>query len=328
MRQWLLVSPVVVALAAIAWILYMNRSSEKLVGTSLSLILAASIAAILNVIVFAQGTEDTVEFPVSVRVRQDVGAPVELPYQFYTGPQMYRRIVTTFLKTTPKEALAALKLTDSQGAWKFYAQALQVQVLELLQLQYGFGWKVKTFSFRLPTEEHTRWQADVTAGGTKLSYEQVQSVLLRGNVLAKVDRTKLTGAMELVLPPDVAASSELDFDEPRREPLRASILFESRMLSLRIVIEPIGQMSGLGPYNAVIGMSQDDAQREFATLMYAVKITTTTSRYYQGNPKLPALRSWARQVTELLRDSLDSHVEWQKIKEKLEMERLLGKPAR
>src|SRR5207237_7449405 len=103
-----------------------NRSSEKLLATSLSLFVAACVGAILNVLVFSQATEDAVEFPVEFRIRKETGTPYELP--IYTGPQFHAIAIAVLERTLSKDAFASLDLSNTRRQPNFYLQVLQWRV--------------------------------------------------------------------------------------------------------------------------------------------------------------------------------------------------------
>src|SRR6202022_1301240 len=79
MRQWIFLGVVVGVAAFAGWLIWANRGSEKLIGTSLSLLFAASLGAIINVLFFSQETRDAIEFPVVFLFRRDTGALFHLP---------------------------------------------------------------------------------------------------------------------------------------------------------------------------------------------------------------------------------------------------------
>jgi len=78
-------------------------------------------------------------------------------------------------------------------------------------------------------------------------------------------------------------------------------------------------------YATLLGIPQLEAQDKFATITYLMRIETTTNRLFQGNPNLPPLKKWASQMTTLLKDSLDSSLEWDRFKEQWQMRQLMQK---
>src|SRR5712672_455657 len=79
MRQWIFLAVVIVVAGFAGWLVWENRSSEKLVSTSLSLLVVAALGAIVNALVFSQASHELVEFPVLFLMRRDTGALFELP---------------------------------------------------------------------------------------------------------------------------------------------------------------------------------------------------------------------------------------------------------
>ncbi len=286
MKTWVLVVAAVGAVAllgVVVWLVWSNRSSEKLVTTSLSLIVVASVGAILSVLVFSEGTKETVEFPVSIIIEKKSGTPTALaPPPFIAPVKNYGFAIAEFQKIASKEQLAALKLGEIDG-----------------------------------------WQTE-SAGGEKLEYDKVRETLLKENVLTAVDRKTLTGISGLWLPPGFEASCELNLTDSTK--LFAVVLtFKSRMLTQRVSLESLEWMVGVGMYATLLGIPQLEAQDKFATITYLMRIETTTNRLFQGNPNLPPLKKWASQMTTLLKDSLDSSLEWDRFKEQWQMRQLMQK---
>ncbi len=297
MKTWVLVVAAVGAVAllgVVVWLVWSNRSSEKLVTTSLSLIVVASVGAILSVLVFSEGTKETVEFPVSIIIEKKSGTPTALaPPPFIAPVKNYGFAIAEFQKIASKEQLAALKLGEIDGRQKFYLQALHWEILDVLQNQYSYGWKVKTTSYKVAGGDARRWQTE-SAGGEKLEYDKVRETLLKENVLTAVDRKTLTGISGL-------------------------------WLTQRVSLESLEWMVGVGMYATLLGIPQLEAQDKFATITYLMRIETTTNRLFQGNPNLPPLKKWASQMTTLLKDSLDSSLEWDRFKEQWQMRQLMQK---
>ena len=101
-----------------------------------------------------------------------------------------------------------------------------------------------------------------------------------------------------------------------------AIVLKSRMLTMRITMEFLSWQVGLGSYRILLGLSADDSQANFALITYVVRVETVSKGYYQGNPDLPELKSWARQVSDVLQASLDENSRWESVKQMLEARQL------
>ena len=148
MRHTVLLGFALICFLALGWLTWNNRQSEKLITTSISLIVAALVAAILNVVIFLEGTRESAEFLSVFLIRAPSGLPVALPWQV---SREYPSAIGEIWGRLSKEQLSSLKPGDMQGQQDLYLQVLQWEIVTLLQRRYGQSWKVKTPAFRWPT---------------------------------------------------------------------------------------------------------------------------------------------------------------------------------
>src|SRR5437870_6808832 len=94
------------------------------------------------------------------------------------------------------------------------------------------------------------------------------------------------------------------------------------MLTTRINVEGLSWGVGIGSYGTLLGLSAEEAQAQFAMAMYVIRVDTTAKGYFQGNPDLPALKAWAKQVAEVLQAELDENVWWEALRNGLEARQL------
>ena len=323
MRQWILFGAAATAIGCVGWITYQNRNSEKIVSTTLSLLIAASVAAFLNLLL-SEDTKKSTEFLAIFVVQKKTGAPVEVPGRLM---RHYPSAISSIYYELPAPARAAMKLETPEGQLDCYLQVLQWEITSLLQTRYAQSWKVAVPAYKWPVGTNVfnsvTWAPDSTAGGHTLSYAQVRSELLAGNVIAAagLHPTAMSSGSNLVLPLGVTATGRIDPGTPKRQ---AFIDFASKTLTLQIRLNQVQYTGAVGAYGFLVPQLDEEARKNLAMLTYAVTIEVTTSGVYQGSPDLPALKAWAAQVTDYLRDSLDANEEWNRTKQELELQRLLA----
>src|SRR5437899_10917436 len=120
MRQWVFLAVVLVVAGFAGWLVWENRSSEKLVSTSLSLLFAAALGAIVNALVFSAESHESVEFPVLFLMRRDNGALFQLPPMLSQRPAWYSWAPATLEQQLGPERFATTKQATPEAQQRCY----------------------------------------------------------------------------------------------------------------------------------------------------------------------------------------------------------------
>ncbi len=268
------------------YLVVMNRTSEKVVGTAVSASLAALVSVLL---VFVFGGEPPVKdrFPVSFIAFQDDQTPAYIPFRKYLEGYF---LVAESQKSNPNPTKG--RFSGSM----MYHEFLQKAIIDSLASRFQAGWNVEVVgyktsvdmspTYRLPGEEEL-----------KLTTAQLEEKL-QGNRFAKLHVVP----PELYLPPE----SKLLIPRPARDGGERLRRINNSYVKLSIRTRYLGGGAGIGEqYGLMFDMPPNQDQRELETYSYEIYITADFSRVRGGHPDMPMYKKWDSRIESQLKEDFD-----------------------
>ena len=310
MKSHLVLAILIVATAAAFYVVWMNRSSEKIISAVIPISAAALLGVFMAVFVFGGQAAETAEFPTTFIFRSSDNLPVILPFR----PQNQALFLISQLGKSNPEMLR----DDASGA-SLYHHFLQRAIIETLAFRYSRSWETNILRF------DTSLGSQLTAGPAENAAEPKKTISaeelgqkLGGNRFAQVHTVFNTG---LVLPPDTTLEIRPPSIDQRLGEV-SYITFDNPFVRLTIQTR-VSQWGVLfGGYRLMLGQPSD-TNTDLREATYVVSIKKEFKRLRTGHPDMPRYKAWVQQVAEELQTEYDEQRIWAKAKEEFLFSRQL-----
>jgi hypothetical protein len=320
----------VFALAAVTlWLVYVNRSSEKVVSViSVAVIavvtplfmsrlkigsekvLGATLAAVLtvwlSVLVFGGGEPITEEFPACFFYRSQNKMPADLsvlmwPGGRFTSPLFYP---AQLYRVHPERFNDA---SDPYGRI-LYHHLLQKAILEWLHWVYGSSWQPEVTRWDMPLSGNESYSAlPGTVGQSEFfSANKIESTM-GGNWFAAIH----SGYPEEIAFPKATTVTVTPPSHNAEYGESAKIVVRNSFCTLSIDTRSSFTVSGISEYSLLAGLSPaQDVQ--YMTSTYVVEAKAQFSRLRGGDPDMPRYVAWAKQLIDELKGRFDERLIWRR----------------
>lgn len=290
--------------------IWMNRGSEKIVTTAIPLGVAGILGTILALLVFGNQEPLTAAFPAGFFINLKDKTPYQLPWLF-EGKRFFQAAFTCkqLFDSNPK---AFSEPSDPQ---ELYHHLLQKALVDWMSFRYGSSWQIEVTPLSGAGIAARSWGP---AGGeergdkTLLSKEDLQR-LMRTNKFGQFGTPSNQG---ISLPPRTKLkiiAPQLVHGFEGRE--MGSIELKNRFVTLLITTKVSYWGQGIGGYAQLLGVSQEDAQKQWGMLNYLVRIRADFNRVLPGNPEMPKHKKWAQDIVSALQDQFDEQALWKRATE-------------
>jgi hypothetical protein len=310
MRSYLVLAVLMVATAVAFYVVWMNRSSEKIISAVIPISAAALLGVFMAVFVFGGEAPETVEFPTTFIFRSSDNLPVMLPFR----PQNHALFLISQLGKSNPDMLK----DDAQGS-TLYHHFLQRAIIETLAFRYAGSWETKIVRFdtSLGSQLTAGPAEDASEPKEKISGEELDQKL-SGNRFAQVHTVFNWG---LVVPPSTTLEIRPPMADQRLGEV-SSIIFDNPFV--RLTIQTRASQWGVlfGGYRLMLGQPSD-TNTDLRQATYVVSIKKEFKRLRTGQPDMPRYRAWAQQIAEELQTEYDEQRIWAKAKEEFLFSRQL-----
>lgn len=280
-------------LAAIL-LVFLNRSSEKILTSYLTITVGAIAAIALSIAAFAEQATINQRFPIA----------------FFIDPADRRLIeissrVDIFRPSEAESHAADLSSPSDQFGVKAYHGALQRVLVEWLIRTYWHTWRIESIHYETPGDWELRTGpiegADDNA--TVLSMADITRHFSSSPPLPYADKIN-----KIALPPGLfGRRAELEVRDLYNDAKfgeTGEMSIRNDFCELRFTTRSLGYRSGLGEYGTLAGVTEDE-ERQFGHLLYEVIARVTFRSCLGGHPEMPKYRRWAMSLIDMMQDTFD-----------------------
>jgi hypothetical protein len=290
---------------AVALLVYMNRSSEKILTAVIPIAVTAIAGVVLAIFVFV--SEPAIEdvFPASFMYEVDSRMPAQLSEtrQSVTAQFAPARLLERY----PER----VKDKDDELGALLYHHLLQKDLIGWIGLLYRGSWQAEILTFDGPTGRQIRFQPSASPAESSRVITNAELVtLMRGNKFADI---------EVAIPPQIAIPphATLTISPPLQRSdglVTSEILIADIFCKLSIRTEQSNWIRSIGAYESLLGVPHAYADR-LATTTYIVRFKAEFRQWLSGNPEMPKYRRWATQLAKEIKAQFDEESIWRAIRE-------------
>ncbi len=280
-------------MAAITLVL-LNRSSDKIVASYVSISVGAAAAVALAIAAFGDQGGIEQRFPISFFVDRRTGELVSISTRANFG--MYDlgiwRHASGFID--PKNPL------DGRP----YHLALQRTLIEWMSQMYQWSWRVESVRY----DSAESWRFGRIQGANDAS-TMIRIADLARQFTAGSPPLALSANMQmLAVPPGLfnrrgRLICKEAFEDPQHG-TPAEITISNDFCRLAITTRYMGGFMGLGEYGVAAGVPEAE-DRNYMRLDFEAIVKATFSSWLGGNPQMAKIRQWASGLVEMMRDQFD-----------------------
>ncbi len=262
-----------------AYLVFINRASEKILTAVFPIVVAAIAAIFITVFVISGEPVATAVFPSSFIYQKASKMPADLP-----GVIADRRFLPSFFApvTLHKDHPEFFNDPADENGAILYHHFLQRAIVDWMGFYYAASQKSKILS-----------TAEIAE-------------LLKGNKFADIHANV---SRQIALPSDTEVNIR-----PPQQGSSGEIHLKNTFCSISIKTEFYFWSAGAGAYKALGGFTDEDNAR-LGTATYLVRIKSEFNRWRSGHPEMALYKAWASKLTEGLRTAFDEQAHWSKAKE-------------
>jgi hypothetical protein len=293
-----------ICLLGIAFLVWQNRGSEKIMSAVIPAGFAAAAAIFLAIVVFGQQQPVAETFPAAFHYVSSTKLPWFAPWGIGDRWISDSYLAPAKLKEDNPSTFAGK--TDADGML-LYHYLLQWSAVRWMATAYGANWKAEILHFDLPDSREGSYRSTRTdAGGVAfLSAAQIQSALQR-NPFATVS---------VGLPPTIALppGTQLRIKVPQNSSDTGEISLVNNLFTLTIQTTCSQYKHSAGTYAKLAGLSEAEDQA-LMKVVFLIKARVEFNRWKSGNPEMADYQAWANQFLTEFKDSFDEQVVWARVK--------------
>jgi hypothetical protein len=273
----------------------LNRSSEKVVASYVTISVGA--LAGIGLAIFAFGDQTRIE--------------ERFPVLFFIDPATKKSIIITSRSSMEAEfdgvSKYAAAFDTPEDGWRqrAYHFALERAIVDWMMFIYWHTWRVESIQYDLPGPKISRTGPieGSSEEATIVTLDSVQKLFSAGSPPKGFPQQN-----KIALPPGLwHRRATLTIREPFKAPAfgdTAEITIRNDFCAMSIMMRSEGGIRGLGEYAVLGGLSSDEANK-YAQLHYEVLVRTKFTPWLAGHPDMPKHREWARTLVSMLRDWFD-----------------------
>jgi hypothetical protein len=302
MKFYVILSLIVLAVVAAFYVVFMNRSSEKIISAVIPITVAAIVGIFIAVFIFGREAPTTIRFPVTFFYRTSDNIPLKMPLRRL---QSFLFIVPQLNQRHPE------LMKDNARGEMLYHHFLQRAMIEILVSRYQSDWEKEIVRFRTSTGEEMR--VIPSSFEPKKKFRLVSSseikAALQGNRFADIE----TALPQFILPPDTSLSMMPPIEREGRMP-EGTITLANEYVRLTIQTQPSTWGELHGGYQAIMG-NGNKLDPNIMESTFILTVTTNFCRLRTGHPDMKRYRKWASQVVAEIQHDLDEQILWQETKD-------------
>lgn len=274
---------------------FLNRASEKVVTSYLSISLGFVAGLALAIAAFADQGKMDERFPISFFVDRRDGHLVNISTRsvlfFDLGLSAWNH-ASSFL--------------DSKNTLdlKPYHLALQRTLIEWMNHVYWRTWRVESVRY----ESTEFWRFGPIPGANEASTVLNVGDLSRMFPNGSPPVAEFENIKTISLPPGLLnRRAKLDCKEPRHDPAKgdvAEISISNDYCELTIKTLSMGETTGFGEYGVMAAIPEEES-RNYMRLDFDAFVTVRFSPYLGGHPQMSKQKQWATSFIEMMRDQFD-----------------------
>lgn len=264
----------------VAYLVVLNRASEKIVSTLLSGLVALS-AVLLAVVVFGDESRQTSRFPVAFFMFQSNKTPIHIPF---------REDLQDYFLIADLQANDPQLMHDGDNGQTLYHEFLQKAIIDSLAFRYSGGWDAEAVRYRTSGMTMRTTYPGKTSKMRRLTVGDLEQSM-DGNRFAK----KHMMPLPLSLPPD----SNLKVTAPKlttQGMQQGTIEISNPFATVTIRTRPMQYRAGLGGYSLMTDLAMGEDQKQFCGFTYELQVSVTFNRFRSGHPDMPAYKKWADEI--------------------------------
>jgi hypothetical protein len=311
MKSLTVVIFVLLGLAVIAafWFVWNNRASEKIVTASLPIAVAALIGIFLTGWIFAGEDDYEGAFPVCFLVDLRTKLEIQTPGVFAEGRFSSGTWQVSELKTRRPDLFSEDK---NNFARNIYQHFLQRSFMDFLVMRYGGSWKARSLRFDFGSGGFGEYgpAPGVPPTDARILKKSDIEHALSGNWFAQIHQLP---EPQISLPP----GSELIVTSPTGgsdDNSTSEMKITNSFCTITLTVESVFPVRNVGEYRRMAGLS-DEEVRDFATILYVVRVHISYSRLKSGHPDMKTYKAWAQQLAGELRKQFDEEIIWARVKD-------------
>ncbi len=287
-----------------AYLVFINRASEKILTAVFPIVVAAIAAIFITVFVISGEPVATAVFPSSFIYQKASKMPADLP-----GVIADRRFLPSFFApvTLHKDHPEFFNDPADENGAILYHHFLQRAIVDWMGFYYASSWRIELLQFDLPFGRQERAQPlEGASQKSKILSTAEIAELLKGNKFADIHANV---SRQIALPSDTEVNIR-----PPQQGSSGEIHLKNTFCSISIKTEFYFWSAGAGAYKALGGFTDEDNAR-LGTATYLVRIKSEFNRWRSGHPEMALYKAWASKLTEGLRTAFDEQAHWSKAKE-------------
>jgi hypothetical protein len=270
----------------------LNRSSEKVVASYVTISVGA--LAGIGLAIFAFGDQTRIE--------------ERFPILFFIDPATKKSIIITSRSSMEVgfddvlKYAAAFDTPEDSWRQRAYHFALERAIIDWMMFTYWHTWRVESVQYDLPGPKISRTGPIEGSNeeATVIKLDSIQKLFPAGS-----PPKGFLHQDKIALPPGLLhRRARLTIREPFKDPAfgdTAEIVISNDFCAMSITIRSGGGVRGLGEYAVLGGLSGEEANK-YAQLHYEIIVRTTFTPWLAGHPDMPKHREWARTLVSMMRD--------------------------
>jgi hypothetical protein len=311
MKFALTLSLVLAVATGVFWLVWMNRASEKVLTTVITISIGGVVSIVLSTYFFSSVPQVRSAFPVCMSYQLDGSSiwvrPPHLSAGHHAGFSF--GLLRELQKQKPELFVGHAKQVGDPEIIRIYHHLLQKEIIDWIGLMFRGTWSPEILVLDTPVGTGTTFGPSAKSSGESriLSTPEIEN-LLEGNLFAKIHN----------IPPAIAVPlrTTVNIKVPGSDmgpKGKGVITFRSNMCSLSIETECNQAIVGLGSFQPMLNLSYEEAYK-FTTVTYLLRIKADFCRWKSGHPDMPKYRHWINQIAEILKSNFDEQVLWGKAK--------------
>jgi len=290
-------------------LLYLNRSSDKILLTVLPALVLGATAALITMIFTLQ--EDTQKIEFSAFFTYDKTSHLSLWSTNSSVPMSEQDWATAYLiQEMMKKNPSLVKGTDPNdlGMALYKDVALRI-IVETLFQYFGLHWDINLKKLSMPFQNTARYGSFPDSPQPEfLSWGDAKK-LFDGHTTFDIEITT-TGKLALPQGTRLVVSE----DTPSHDLPCTTISLTNRFVTVKISVATSGGSQGVG-YLAPLLPYTDEQKSSYWTSQYLINLSAEFNPLRSGNPDMPRYKRWVSNMFEEIENRLDVRRHWERARE-------------